>query len=105
MSNLNQKISKMRHQKKQEAEKRYIEERDREIIKSVLDNLGKKDPLQERWEDYEKSLHITDHLNLSPSDKDFKVSQLLSVQDTKSDTYSKAYTEPAKGEKKSVTTN
>ena len=88
VSNLNQKIIKMKQQKQKEAEKRYLEQRDREIMQNVLANLHKKDSLKVLLEEYEASLHKADNVNESPSGNR-ATDQLLSLQDLEDDSYSK----------------
>jgi hypothetical protein len=65
-SEFNNEFEKIRTKKQKENAIRFEKEKNREIMETVLNNLGKKDSLKALLELYETTLHAADHINDDP---------------------------------------
>ena len=59
----------------------YEKEKDREIMRNVLANLGKKDSLTVLLEEYEDTLHKADHISMEPSNPERNLLRLTELVD------------------------
>ena len=69
------------------AEKKFEEERKKEIMENVIASLNKKDSLKVLLEHYEDSLHKADHITESPRGN--REEDLITTAEAEEDNYSK----------------